>query len=204
MPFPKLYEHIKGVLELDALAVGPLTPQGVTVHYSAERDAQATVAALKTAGDGYSLGYHILVAQNGDVIQLTSFDKKVYHAGKASWLGLSPNSHHIAISLLSWGQLVDRGGLLQSWTGAGVTTDQAAFRPNNVNGEKCWWDRATLLQETAFLQLCRWLVAKGIPSNAFTGHDECAIPQGRKVDPGGVLSMTMPQLRALLARTPAA
>lgn len=203
MKFPIMYDRITQVLQLDALARGPLhseKPLGITVHYTADRDLQSTFDALKTAGSDYSLGYHVVIDRNGCVTQLARFDRMVYHAGKALWLGESPNRTHIAVALLSYGELKkDIHGNFTSWSGVPIDPHQADRRKNNVNEDYSWWDVATPAQETSLKMFLLWCVAHGINPESICGHDECAIPKGRKVDPGGVLSTTMQGLRDWLA-----
>lgn len=205
MAFPELYDHADALYKLDELAQGPLPSgavRGVTIHYSAERELEATVRALKGIGnDRVSLGYHLLIDRDGTATQLTRFSKRVYHAGKASWLGYAPNAAHISVALLSHGMLQSGGvlGGFRTWAGHPVPTSDVAHRPNNINGRMAYWDAATREQELALLRFLRWCVAQGIHPSAICGHDECATPLGRKVDPGGVLSCTMTQLRALLS-----
>lgn len=205
MAFPELYDHADALYRLDELAQGPLPSgavRGVTIHYSAERALEPTVRALRGIGtDRVSLGYHVLIARDGTVTQLTRFSKRVYHAGKATWQGYSPNAAHISVALLSHGML-QRGGVLggfRTWAGEPVDPAEVAERPNNVNGRMAFWDAAPREQELALLKFLRWCMAHGIHASAICGHDECATPLGRKVDPGGVLSVTMNQLRAILS-----
>lgn len=206
MAFPELYEHVSEIYKLNQLAQGKLpsgSPRGVTVHYSAERDMESTVKALAGRGlEVKSLGYHLLIDRAGRAIQLTSFSHRVYHAGHAMWNGSSPNSSHIAVSLLSYGLLKrDAGGIFTSWFGEIVPKEDAQLRPNNVNGRKDYWDAATFAQEVELYRFLRWCVTKGIDPENICGHDECAVPHGRKVDPGGVLSGTMAHVRDVLHRT---
>lgn len=194
----QVYPFVTQIRNASALARGPFAPgfpQGVTVHYSADRDLERVLQS--DAQDGYC--YHILIDRDGSVIQSCYFDQKTWHAGNARWKGLSPNSSHVAICLLSWGRLTPGpNGDFLSWSGATVPAAEVASRPDNLTGQVAPWDIATPAQEAALEKACLWLMANGIQSSQIAGHDEVAIPKGRKDDPGGVLSRTMPDFRLYL------
>jgi N-acetyl-anhydromuramyl-L-alanine amidase AmpD len=185
-PFPELYpkadqKHL-GALK----AVADLKPTGVTVHYTADRDLDRAVRALAAR----ELGYHLIIDRAGAVFQFVPFSKGVWHAGKAMWGSLSPNRAHIAVSLVSWGEVECLApGAFQSWNAQTVPTDEVVQRQVE------WWDAATAAQEAALLEVLAWVCGHGIDVSAICGHDECALPKGRKIDPGGVISMTMQELR---------
>jgi len=199
--FPKLYPHVSGLRNLDQTAKGPFPegkPLGAVIHYSADRDLDRSVRAL-TEKD---LGYHLIIDRLGGITQMVSFDKKCWHAGNAVWSGRSPNHHFLAICLLSWGYLVEDKGQLKSWSGAVVSKEESAIHPHNITGIKQPWDIATSSQLISLLQILEFLAQNGISRNMICGHDECALPPGRKSDPGGVLPLGMESLRKLLMVAP--
>lgn len=159
-------------------------PAGITVHYTADDSLERSINSLRVA----NLGYHILIDRYGVCHQAALFTEHVYHAGKALWLGNRPNSTHIAVSLVSWGKL-SHG---KSWRGDVIPESEITERQGGQ------WHKATEAQETALMDLLKWLVGQGIDSRHICGHDECAIPPGRKVDPGGILQMTMADYRRFL------
>lgn len=161
----------------------PDLPAGVTIHYTADDSLERSITTLKLAG----LGYHILIDYDGTCYQAAPFTDRVYHAGKALWLGNKPNSTHIAISLISWGKL-SHG---KSWRGDIIPEYEIAERQGGQ------WHKATVNQETSLMDLLQWLVQQGIDPRHICGHDECALPPGRKVDPGGVLQLSMSEVRKL-------
>lgn len=165
------------------------SPQGVTVHYTASRDISSTVKELASK----NLGYHLIIDRDGTIYQCADFSHRLNHAGKAMWDGLSPNQTHLAISLISWGWVKQLApGAFQSWSGKIVATDDCKQRLGQ------WWDAATTEQELALLKILRWVIIQGIDAGSICGHDECALPKGRKSDPGGILSLDMPKLRDLI------
>ena len=185
--FPEYYPTVK-------LIVTPLQnvkssfqprPTGITIHYTAARSWEGVVQALKAR----DLNYHLLIDREGNVIQTAVLNKRVNHAGKASWLGKSPNLSHIAIALLNWGRLDEEK---KTWAGKKLPQNEVAMRKNY------YWDRCTNLQEEGLITVLRWFMAVGIDPDHICGHDECALPAGRKIDPGGILSATMPEIRSEL------
>lgn len=101
---------------------------------------------------------------------------------------------------MSWGLLNKEGGKYYTWSGQEVQNENVAMRPGNImtRTELLPWDKCTKEQETKLKDICKWLVDQGIEPSQFCGHDECAVPSGRKCDPGGSLSFTMSELRAFL------
>jgi len=196
MKLTPLYPTIKSVNYPSALSRGELDCRGATVHYTADRSLPRVI------NDGIStgIGYHLTIDRDGSVHQNCWLDKAVAHAGDATWNGVSPNRHHVAVALLSWGILeVDRfTGQKKTWTGIVLPDAEIAERPA-LNGQMCWWDKATPEQEASIVLVLRWLMTAGkFPALNVCGHDECAIPKGRKSDPGGVLAAGMHGLRAKL------
>lgn len=180
--YPKADQKHLGALK----AVSTIDAVGVTVHYTADRDLDRTLRALQARG----LGYHAIIDRDGTVYQTVPLTHGVWHAGKALWGQFSPNRSHLAISLLSWGELEALApGAYQSWNGQTVSTDEVASRAG------AHWDAATPAQEAALVDFLVWACQQGISAENICGHDECALPKGRKIDPGGVLSMTMEELR---------
>jgi N-acetyl-anhydromuramyl-L-alanine amidase AmpD len=194
----RIYPGASVILTPEAMQTGKFKPaaKGVTVHYTGDPDVERVNRTLLAAG----LGYHLVIGKDGRVYQFTYLDGAVAHAGKAMWCGLSPNRTHIAIALASWGFLIEDpqdSGSLMSWSGAKLKKSEARER-HGLRGGLKWWDHATAKQETALLVILKWMVGEGIEKWHVCGHDECAIPLGRKVDPGGVLTRTMSQIRVEL------
>jgi len=183
---PDYYPKVNLILEPLKNNVGEFKggPTGVTIHYTASRDLKSTHNTLLERG----LNYHMIIDRDGMVTQTAIMTQRVHHAGPAAWRGKSPNRHHIAIALLNWGRL-NNG---RTWAGQGIP------REDIVTKKGVQWHKATAQQERALLEVCRWLVCMGIDPDMICGHDECCLPKGRKTDPGGILSYSMPKLRRLV------
>jgi hypothetical protein len=186
--FPKATQQYRGRLK----ALGPFqsgSPKGVTVHYTASPDIGSTINELASK----NLGYHLIITQDGTVHQCGELTHKMNHAGKALWNEQSPNSHHLAVAVVSWGWVKELApGAYASWSGTTLPTDSCVRRRGK------YWHMATALQEEALMEVLRWCHAQGISQNDICGHSECALPKGRKSDPGGVLELEMAGIRDLL------
>lgn len=192
--FPNIFPFVKSIINPSAMAAGDWErgrPLGVTVHYTADRSLDRVVTFMAKN----KVGYHVIIDREGSVHQTTFFSKRVNHAGRALWSGLSPNRNHLAVALLSWGEVrpSPEAGYM-AWNGTTVKTEHVVHRPAN-NGVMTHWDAATKEQETSLTRFISWAQAAGIKIGHVCGHDECAIPYGRKIDPGGVLSYPIGDLR---------
>lgn len=194
---PRLYHGASTILTPDKMGVGPLRPLvGVTVHYTGDVGIDRIQKSLLSEG----LGYHLVIAKSGYVTQLTYLDLRVQHAGKAKWNGSSPNRSHVAVAIESYGKLQHVAGKgYLAWNGARIEMGKVATRPDNLLNVQYPWDVATTMQEASLKAVLHWFLSYGIKPINICGHDECAIPFGRKVDPGGVLSMSMSDIRKSIA-----
>ena len=169
-----------------------MTPLGITIHYLGSHNVEAAIKHLRSK----DLSYHVIVDRGGFCHHMAEFTSQVNHAGVASWRGKSPNRSHIAISLASWGELKFESKKLKTWAGALYPPEAAAYREGNLGLAKTWWDAATDAQLDALDSLVLKLVREyKIDPENICGHDECALPHGRKSDPGGVLPFTMSSFR---------
>lgn len=201
--FPQLYPAADAVMDPARLVKGEFIggrPTGITIHHAADRRLDVVRLELEQKG----LGYHIIIDREGKIYSNAYLTHRVWHAGKAVWRGLSPNSTHLAISLLSWGEVKPIGGAapdFKAWSGVSVAKADVAHRQSNTKPgqELFYWDAATQPQLDALKRVCLWCVQQGIDPQHICGHDECALPIGRKSDPGGVLPFTMAEFRLLLS-----
>ena len=186
----KDYPKADDFLDLHSLTKGYMDPEGVTLHYTADIDQQRVIDTLISK----SLGYHLILTRGGSVVQLADLNQKLWHAGNADWNGLSPNRKHIAVAVMSWGLLTKKDGDFISWTGKPVDSAQV------IEKNKHYWHKITFPQFMRLLEVCFWLYDRGIKAHQFCGHDECARPSGRKIDPGGTLGIDMSTLRSILSQ----
>jgi hypothetical protein len=194
-------------------------PQGAIVHFTA-----GGPDGLNTVKGGIRNGFcFFVIAPDGNVLQNFELNRWGYHAGKSSHqkLGNSVSRFLVGIEVCNAGKLrqVD-AGTFRPWFNdpdhyrrnnepipPGVPNPARDFRADAVrfverrhNREAGWYHKYTPEQEQALTTLILWLKqnAPGIFQLEFVlGHDE--VSPGRKNDPGGALSMTMPEYRAHLA-----
>lgn len=199
MKIPPLYPYAHDTTGLDKTAQGRFKdgPKGIVIHFTAGGTVSGSIDYLIKSG----LGYHILVERDGNITQMTSLDRMVWHAGKAHWGGYSPNKSFLSISLANWGKLTPREtGEYVSWSGKVISPENIRFSPSNTDKIVEAWEAATLEQEEALEQFCVWCIDNlGITFDNICGHDECALPLGRKNDPGGSIHLPMVNYRLHLA-----
>lgn len=192
---PTICPLVSSIYHPTNLARDPLVAAGVTVHHAAHR----SLKVVQEEGIKSKIGYHLIIDREGKIHQTTYLDRTVWHAGKALWNGRSPNREHVAVCLLSWGRLKPLEEGFVSWAGAEVPRVEARRRPGR-DGKFDWWDACTQPQEAALIKTLSWLIAAGgIAPSDVAGHDEAALPLGRKDDPGGSLSWGMNELRQILS-----
>jgi len=178
---PMIYPHvIETNLRQRIYSTNPLIEKhaGITIHYTADMDENRVIGSLESKG----YGYHVLIRRDGDTVQIAPFNRRVHHAGMATWKGYVPNRHHIAVAFMSWGWVKKRSDCrYESWTGANIPPREVRY----LNGQ--FWHFATWAQIEALYKLCDWAKSLKLNPEMICGHDECCIPPGRKVDPGGIL-----------------
>lgn len=171
------------------------TPDGAVVHYTVSgksaKSAESVLRSLASRGLGCPVvdGEGIIHVPKG-----FNWETDIgYHAGKSEWRGKSSVSNtKIGFEMCCWGS-----GAIS----AKVPADQIRKGLAN-NGSKSIdsYEKFTPAQEEFLVNVMVYLKNK-YPSFSYDevcGHDECAIPLGRKNDPGASLSVSMPQFRALL------
>ena len=124
----------------------------------------------------------------------------MWHAGKAIWKGYSPNQRFLGVALLSWGEVKkDTDGRFKTWNDEILSKNEVYWRvSNNGTNALYYWDGATPEQMASLTKIALWAAECGLPIDNICGHDECALPPGRKSDPGGVLPMPMMEFRKSL------
>ena len=181
-------------------------PRGAVIHFTSGRYDRGVQSAFEVAEYGITQGHaYWLIARDGTVVKTHEANEWGWHAGNSYWpsLGFSVSSKTIGIELLSAGRLNMK---LESWFGTTVPAmETRSITSARYKGEQTGTYHAyTSAQEDALFELLKYL-RKTFP-NTFryenvVGHDECCQPSGRKDDPGGALSMGMPELRRRLSNS---
>lgn len=155
---------------------GKITPRYLVLHFTANSTVSGTVKWFQKQGSEASA--HIIIGRDGEVVQMVPFHLRAWHCGTSKWRGLGDlNSHSIGIEMVNWGKLKYRKGKLISWAQEIVPDDDAV----EAMGE--WWQRYTPEQIEVCANLSREIV-RAYELEDVLGHNEIALPAGRKVDPG--------------------
>jgi len=170
--------------------------RGAVVHYTAghcetEQDAVNLLRSEKQWA-------YWLIGPTGKIYATHPLNRWGYHAGPSHWpaLGSGVSQHLLGIEVLNAGKLDNNR---KSWFGRTYPADRCRTVPKKDNVAAGIYVKYTEAQERALTELLLWL--KNNDPNRFDlnlvlGHDE--VSPGRKVDPGGALSMTMPEYRKYL------
>lgn len=173
-------------------------PLGAVVHFTAGRPGTGAVSYGTKMGFAYWY-----IDKDGSLYQTHDLSRWGSHAGKSHWPGLgdSVSRFLLGIEIAGAGKVAPGDhGKFKTWYGEEVGRE----RVRTVTKEQGYTDAGhfeayTEAQEATLIRLLLWL-KKGHP-NHFSfdlclGHAE--VSPGRKNDPSGAMSMTMPGLRALL------
>jgi len=174
-------------------------PMGAVVHYTAGRRSGLQQELAYQAEQGY---LYFVIDEDGNIGQNFSLDSWGYHAGASSYAGLSGrvSNELVGIEMQCAGMLKKQGSYYESWFGSSVDSDDVrSVGRNHANQQAGHYQKYTTAQELALTRLLLWLHSNN--SDVFSldlvvGHDE--VSPGRKQDPGGALSRTMPEYREYL------
>ena len=176
-------------------------PKGAVVHFTAGRRNGLASAMNYQVEQGY---LYFVIDKDGNIGQNFSLDSWGYHAGQSSYPGLSGkvSDDLVGIEVQCAGKLTKEGETDKTWFGTEVDTGEVRhISEKTENQQEGDYERYTEAQEDALTRLVLWLY-KNNPDvfnlDFVVGHDE--VSPDRKNDPGGALSMTMPQYREFLKR----
>ncbi|MEQ1695118.1 MAG: trypsin-like peptidase domain-containing protein [Hyphomicrobiaceae bacterium] len=185
-------------------------PRGAIVHFTAGRSIRGDADAEATMRYGANQGhFYFCISATGRVYQPGLLSRWGSHAGSSSWPGLGSRvSQYLAgIEICNAGSLKQTAkGFEPEWNkpGASANTYFAAedvrhvAKRDNILSPGVF-HKYTAAQEASLIELLLWLQARQpriFSLDLVLGHDE--VSPRRKDDPGGSLSCTMPELRALL------
>ncbi|MBE9004870.1 N-acetylmuramoyl-L-alanine amidase [Fortiea sp. LEGE XX443] len=177
-------------------------PRGAVVHFTAGRD--NPIGTLKYLGE---VGFPCLVmGRDGVIYQGFPLNRGGSHSG---------TDHHrysVGIEIVAAGRCepVTVNGLrkFKAWfhklPSEYFNESEMRYVEHNGSRREGWYHKYTPAQEESLIKLLLWLKSQAPDVFSFDdvkGHDECCDEGGRpgaKNDPGGALSMTMPEFRALL------
>lgn len=169
-------------------------PKGAIVHFTSGRRTGVDEGIAEQVRNGYT---YFVISADGEIAQNFPLDSWGYHAGDSSYSGLNGtvSDELVGIEVQCGGKLEPNG---KTWFG--TTPSSIRNIPHKVaNQEAGNYETYTPEQEASLERLIRWLKSNNPTAFDFKfvlGHDE--VSPGRKNDPGGSLSMTMPDFRKKL------
>lgn len=176
-------------------------PEGAVVHFTAGAYGLSELALARQLGFTY-----FLIDESGGVHQGFPLDRWGSHAGESEWkpLGIpskSVSKRLVGIEVDCAGHLeADGHGNFKTWWGKLIEHENVRVVVDEENRKAGAYHVFTEAQEAALTKLILWLKANNpdvFNLDFVVGHDE--VSPGRKVDPGGSLSMTMPSYRSYLS-----
>ena len=175
---------------------GVIDPKYLVFHYTAGRNAQASIDWLTNPDAKASA--HLVVGRDGKITQLAPFNIKTWHAGRSAWDGLSGiNTHSIGVEMDNAGPLTFEGTTLKAWFGKDYPKTQAVHAKHKLDQEPQWWHAYTEIQITTATELAKLLV-KSYNLKEIVGHEDIA--PGRKRDPGPAFPLS--HIQALVMGRP--
>lgn len=179
---------------------GPMELTGIIVHFTASRQVDDPSGVIASANDPDHAPYGFwCISANGIVTSTHPLNRWAYHAGVAR------HRTHLGVEILCPGLLTERDGRLYTWYDFKneVPREKARYFPGGKWQVKGWYWPYTDEQEKALVGLIQYVKDRSPKfkiENVF-GHDESCFEAGypgAKNDPGGSLSMSMPEFREYL------
>ena len=180
-------------------------PKGLIVHFTAGRnDSLGTLKYMKSVGLGC-----MVMDESGEIIKGQEIDEVAWHAGTSKHPSVENitgmSRYCMGMEICNPGKLTEiddpsrvDDGMFYSWFGTSYNEKLVRYSEGKDNIRKGYYLPFTDKQEFALINFCKWQISTNPEFDIewVLGHDEVA--PGRKSDPGGALSMTMPEFRQLL------
>jgi N-acetylmuramoyl-L-alanine amidase len=159
---------------------GPIEPMYLVFHFTAGRNAQASIDWL--CDPQAQASAHLVVGRDASITQLAPFNVKTWHAGVSYWEGLTGlNSYSIGIEMDNAGRLTKVGATYRAWFQAEYPDDEVLQAKHKFEQDLSYWHTYTEAQIEKALELALILV-KTYGLRDIVGHDDIA--PSRKNDPG--------------------
>lgn len=169
---------------------GGITPKFLIMHFTAITSASATVQHL--CNPATKVSAHLVLDRDGSITQLLPFNTKGWHCGPSLWRGHSDlNNVSVGIEIVNYGPTpFMRDGLVHPRR-PGEFNPEVEGQPSKWHhaahplepGRMQYWQLFTSSQFDALDALTPLLV-QTYKIREIAGHEEIAIPTGRKTDPG--------------------
>lgn len=192
-------------------------PLGAVVHFTAGRFEKGDYHAEATINWGNKMGHcYFCISTTGKVYQTAPLDSWGSHAGSSRYdgLGYSLSRKLVGIEITCAGKVKRNGDFYEPWWNKTharsgntyLTRSQVRYvnKTENITAAG-YYHRYTQEQEDSLTALLLWMHENGdghFSLDRVLGHDEIAVNSngqlGRKTDPGGSLSHSMPAYRKYL------
>lgn len=169
---------------------------GIVLHYTAAGNARGTIQWFATPDSKVSA--HFVIGRDGQTTQMVSLEDAAWHAGSSEMfykgnLVKGANSFTIGIELCNYGLLqegddgfcYEDSGIVREYKGKDAP-QRAALIFDALHGILGAWEpypETQLLALEVLLKLIEQAGYKDAVKN-LVGHEEIAVPIGRKFDPG--------------------
>ncbi|MFN0180336.1 MAG: N-acetylmuramoyl-L-alanine amidase [Gemmatimonadales bacterium] len=156
--------------------------QAVIFHFTAGPSLDGTVRYFTQ--NSRSVSAHYVVGKEGRTVQMVPLNRSARHAGTGALDG-NPgvNARSIGIEIVNWGVLTQKAGGFLTHSGTAYRGAAPVSRPD-ADGRIRWWEPFTEEQYQALGRLTRDLLVMFPGIRWLTGHEDVALPVGRKNDPG--------------------
>ena len=167
---------------------GEITPEIIIIHSTESRLITSTVRWFQSPTSKASA--HLVMGRDGKLVQMVAFNQRAWHAGQSAWKGKPKcNSFAIGIELCNWGRVFIKDGVYKSVGGTVLEKNDVIEATHKLApGKKFFWETFTPEQISASKELCMFLVDT-YKLKDIVGHEDIALPQGRKTDPGPAFQM---------------
>jgi len=197
-PYPKMV-----VTDVGMKKMWSNPPKGLIVHYHSGHADNRLNSPSVMEYNAKRFYYHCLEEDgtlyspkvlDNDGKKITSFYTHGAHCGTKH------HRDHIGLEIINSGKLREEDGKYLTWFDKEIPGERVRLSHEKHNVKKGFYEMFTKEQEKALIGLCLYL-KEHYPNFSFDnvkGHDEVA--PGYKQDPGGSLSLTMPEFRKLLKK----
>lgn len=176
-------------------------PKGLIVHTTRGRFAGGRQDAANTLQDLAKRGFGCMVMDiHGQIYKAKNQgDEIAWHAGESAFMGFQGMSRYLeGVEICNAGRLEDD---FTPWFSNRevIKAERRLIENQRSNQQPGTYHKMTSAQEESLRNYVLWQldVNPEYKLDFCIGHDECA--PTRKSDPGGALSMTMPDFRAMIS-----
>jgi N-acetylmuramoyl-L-alanine amidase len=148
----------------------------IIYHYTAGGSQEGTVKQFQDRASKVSA--HYVLGRDGKIVQMVPLDLAAWHAGVSKLDGADAvNNFSIGIEICNFGKLTKKDDRFYDYRG------ELYKGPTPIHAGGAYWEPFTDAQYKALAKLTNELLAK-YPIKHITGHQDVALPKGRKIDPG--------------------